>query len=308
MVLSLLVGYGISLAGWPITGNLTGTAVLLCSALALYLYVYSKARKLVLPHAARQASVAVASLDRRNPKETGFAKLTLGICLIAGLTTIAYSAVGYRAMPGQVPSLTETGALVDKSIITFLFFPCLNLVISPFFALLALLTAGAKRALRDGLDSHSVEAQDAFRAINAKAFSWFALLICTLLSMLSVQIIRVGLLATEFPWVGLVWVAGGVLVCMAAFIVLIIRGYGQGGSFRELGSEQTPLTGSLADNAHWVWGLFYVDRDDPSMMIEKRFGFGYGLNYGNPNAVLLVVTFLTLIAGLIVLAILGFMH
>ncbi len=306
MVLSLVIGYTISMAGRPVTGNLTGTAVLLCSALALYLFVYSRARKLVMPDATQQASKAVASLDGRNPKETGFAKLTLGICLIAGLATVAYAAVSYRAIPGQVLSFTEKGALIDKSVVIFLFFPCLNLVVSPFFALLAVLTAGAKRALRDGLDSHSVEAQDAFRAIYAKAVSSLALLICTSLSLLSVQIIRVGLFATEFPWIGFVWVAGGIAVCMAALVVLIIKGYGQGGSFRELGSAKTPLTGSLADNAHWVWGLFYFNRDDPSMMIERRFGFGYGINYGNRNAVLLVVTFLALIAGLIVFAVLGF--
>jgi uncharacterized membrane protein len=308
MALSLFVGYGISLAGRPVMGNLTGTAVLLCSALALYLYLHSKARKLILPHAALQAHIAVASLDYRNPKEAGFAKLTLAICLIASLTTIVYAAVGYRAMPGQVPSLTAMDTLVDKSIITFLFFPCLNLVVSPFFALLALLTAGAKRALRDGLDSHSVEAQDAFRAINARAISWMALLLCILLSLLSVQITRVGLLAIEFPWMSLVWVAGGIVVFMAGFVIRIIKGYGQGGSFRELGSVKTPLTGSLADNAHWVWGLFYFNRDDPSMMIEKRFGFGFSFNYGNRNALLIVVTFLALITGIITLAIIGYLN
>ena len=55
MVLALGVGLGISAAGWPVAGNLTGTAVLLCSALALYLRVYAKARKLIPPEAARQA-------------------------------------------------------------------------------------------------------------------------------------------------------------------------------------------------------------------------------------------------------------
>jgi len=41
------------------------------------------------------------------------------------------------------------------------------------------------------------------------------------------------------------------------------------------------------------------------MMIEKRFGFGYGLNYGNRNAMLIAVVFLALFAGLITLAVIG---
>jgi len=154
MLLSLFVGYGISLAGRPVTGNLTGTAVLLCSALLLYIVVYSRARKLVSPGAPLQASKAVASLEKRNPKEAGFAKFSLAICLIAALANMAYAAISYRALPGI--NFTEAHPLADKSIFIFLFFPYLNLVISLIFALLALLTAGAKHALRDGSDSHSL--------------------------------------------------------------------------------------------------------------------------------------------------------
>ncbi len=304
MALSLAIGYGISMAGRPVTGNLTGTAVLLCSALVLYLYIYSKARKLVSPNATLQASKAVASLEKRNPKEAGFAKFSLAICLIAALANIVYAAISYRALPGL--NFTEANALVDKSIFVFLFFPYLNLVISPLFARLALLTAGAKHALRDGSDSHSLEAQNAFRALNVKALSWIALLSCAFLTMLSVQFIRARLAEIESFGAAVWWLAGALFVCIAAFLIWIIKGYGQGGSFREHGSAQTPLTGSLADNEHWVLGLFYFDRNDPAMMVEKRFGFGYGLNYGNRNAMLVAVLFLALFAGLITLAILGF--
>lgn len=304
MLLSLSVGYGISLAGRPVTGNLTGTAVLLCSALLLYIVVYSRARKLVSADATLQASKAVASLEQRNPKEAGFAKLSLAICLIAALANIAYAAISYRALPGI--DFAEAHALVDKSIFIFLFFPYLNLVVSPLFALLALLTAGAKRSLRDGSDSHSLEAQNAFRTMNVKALSWIALLSCAFLTLLSVQFIRVRLAEVESLGTAVWWLAGALFMCIAAFLIRIIKGYGQGGSLREFGSAQTPLSGSLADNEHWVLGLFYFDRNDPAMMIEKRFGFGYGLNYGNRNAMLFAVVFLALFAGLITLAILGF--
>ena len=307
MLLSLFVGYGISLAGRPVTGNLTGTAVLLCSALLLYIVVYSRARKLVSPGAPLQASKAVASLEKRNSKEAGFAKFSLAICLIAALANIAYAAISYRALPGI--DFTEAHPLADKSIFIFLFFPYLNLVISLIFALLALLTAGAKHALRDGSDSHSLEAQNAFRALNVKALSWIALLSCAFLTLLSVQFIRARLTEVESLGTAGWWLAGAFFVaffvCIAAFLIRIIKGYGQGGSFREFGSAQTPLTGSLADNEHWVLGLFYFDRNDPAMMIEKRFGFGYGLNYGNRNAMLIAVVFLALFAGLITLAVIG---
>lgn len=38
-----------------------------------------------------------------------------------------------------------------------------------------------------------------------------------------------------------------------------------------------------ADN-HWKGGLFYVNRDDPALFVEKRIGIGYTLNFGRPAA------------------------
>ena len=61
-------------------------------------------------------------------------------------------------------------------------------------------------------------------------------------------------------------------------------------------------TNGLADNTHWFGGLFFVDREDPSVMVEKRFGLGYTFNYGNWKAVLLVGTFCGLTIGLITYA------
>ncbi len=40
------------------------------------------------------------------------------------------------------------------------------------------------------------------------------------------------------------------------------------------GAERTP------DQA-WKWGLFYYNPDDPALMVEKRMGIGYTLNFGN---------------------------
>jgi uncharacterized membrane protein len=91
------------------------------------------------------------------------------------------------------------------------------------------------------------------------------------------------------------WLAAGVVfVFLFGNLIRIMKGYGQGGALRETGTVEAPLTNGLADNAHWVWGLFFVDREDPSIMVEKRFGIGYTLNYGNRTAILIVATFLVL--------------
>jgi uncharacterized membrane protein len=298
---ALVVGWGISLAGWPLAGNLTGTAVLLLAGLVNYIRVYSRAVSLAPPSVARQARTVTASLASRETRGTGLAKLTLGICLVTAVATFAYAAVGYESMPDRVPSLEGMfGAAgeTDKSSGAFMFFPGLNLVVSPFFGLLALLTAGAKRSVRAGSGGRSVEAQDAFRTMYVTLFSVVALLLCAILTLLSVQITRFGLSQTKSLGAGVWWLIGIMIAFSLAGLVWMVTGYGQGGALRERGSAEAPLTGALADNAHWVWGLFYVDRNDPSIMVEKRFGFGYALNYGNRTAILIVVTFLVSILAL----------
>jgi uncharacterized membrane protein len=281
MVFSLLVGLGISLAGWPIPGGLTGTAILLLGGGGLYFPFHFRARQLAAPATAVQARRAAAPLLGGEPKGAGMAKFTLGICLLTALATFVYALVSYEAMSG-------------KSFAAIMWAPSLNLALSPFYALNALLIATAKRSIRGGSGGRSVEAQNAFRAIMTSVFSWTALLSCAFMTVISVQIVRIGL--AEIRSVGAVvgWTAALMVAILFGFLVRIMKGHGQGGALRETGTVETPLTNGIADNARWVLGIFYVDRDDPSIMVEERFGIGYTLNYGNRKAILILVSFLVL--------------
>ena len=307
MALALAVGYGISVLGWPLAGNLTGTAVLLLAALALYIRTYSRTRALATPQAAQQARTTAASLEVRAPERAGFAKLVLGICVLTSLATFVYAAVAYAGLPDRVPALNSLNsvALSDKSMLAALFFPVLNLVVSPMYAVLVLLTATAKRSVRGGSGGRSVEAQDAFRAVMTNVFGWVTLFMCALLTLISVQLVRVALAQTTALGAGVWWIVGALLVFALVGLFRIVTGHGQGGALRERASVEAPLTGGLADDTHWVLGMFYVDRDDPSIMVEKRFGIGYSLNYGNRRAVLLVVAFGGLMLSLTAVGLVG---
>jgi uncharacterized membrane protein len=43
------------------------------------------------------------------------------------------------------------------------------------------------------------------------------------------------------------------------------------------------------EDKHWVGGIFYVNRNDPSIFVEKRFGVGWTLNFANPIGYLIVL-------------------
>lgn len=309
MVLSLLVGYGISLAGWPVTGNLTGTAVLLLSAPLLYLRMFLKARTLATPAVGRQAEVASASLSVSASKTAGFAKCVLCVCSLTVLATIIYAAASYEAIPARITAYTNILGLTDdfteKSIAAVLYVPGLNLFFSVSFALVSVLMTGAKRSLRAGSGSRSVAAQEVFHTIQVQTFSGMALLTCLALTMITVQYIRIAQSQIQSLGFGLVGPCAAIIVFGIVSLVRILKGSGQGGALLEEGSAEIPLTGGLADNAHWFLGMIYVNKEDPSILVESRFGIGYSLNYGNFTAVLYMGIFSVLALTLLALPLMG---
>ena len=75
---------------------------------------------------------------------------------------------------------------------------------------------------------------------------------------------------------------------IAIVMVAILMWFGQGGSrmpsAQRLESESTQPVGDRTEDRFWKLGVFYFNRDDPSMMVEKRFGIGYTMNFAHPVA------------------------
>lgn len=61
------------------------------------------------------------------------------------------------------------------------------------------------------------------------------------------------------------------------------------------------------DEKHWIAGIIYNNPNDPSLMVDKRFGIGYTINFGNPIgkiiyiaiALLLIFSLFSLIKSLL---------
>jgi uncharacterized membrane protein len=303
MASALFIGMIGSVAGHAVAGNLTGTAVLLLGGSALYFRSYFKVSALPRPDVTRQAGRSTAALQVGSQRGVTFAKITLTICLVAGLATIVYGLVSFQAMPDRIPApariLGVADSWMDKSFVAVMYAPSWNLVLSSLFALNALMIATAKRSLREG-GGRSAEAQDVFRSTNAIVFSGMALFICALLTLYSFQMICIGLGETGSLGAGIWWIMGAMLVFSLASLMLIFKRYGQGGALIERSTATGALTGGLADNAHWVCGIIYINQEDSSMLVESRFGIGYTPNFGNWNAVLFTSISVTLLLSLVV--------
>jgi uncharacterized membrane protein len=102
------------------------------------------------------------------------------------------------------------------------------------------------------------------------------------------------------PGVGLVLVFA--LAFTVIVVVLLLR-VGQGGSrlVGSAGAESGAVApvGDRTPDKYWKLGLFYVNRNDPALFVEKRFGIGYTLNFGHPGIWVFLAVLVAVFVGII---------
>ena len=48
------------------------------------------------------------------------------------------------------------------------------------------------------------------------------------------------------------------------------------------------------DDRYWYGGVFYNNPDDPNILVPKRFGLGWTINFGNPKGRLFMIVMILL--------------
>jgi uncharacterized membrane protein len=66
-------------------------------------------------------------------------------------------------------------------------------------------------------------------------------------------------------------------------------------------NHQSTFTGFRDDDRYWSSNIFYNNPDDPALFVPKRFGFGWTLNFGHPQAkpFLITVAVMILLLGVV---------
>ena len=90
-----------------------------------------------------------------------------------------------------------------------------------------------------------------------------------------------------------VFVVGAIVPNLAVSLV-----YGQAGS-RLLRRMTASSALDYDDDERWHLGVFYVDREDPSVVVPRRFGVGWAMNWGNPRSWGLVALLVAAVAAFV---------
>jgi uncharacterized membrane protein len=118
-----------------------------------------------------------------------------------------------------------------------------------------------------------------------------------------VAMIDMGMLGSSLlMWTGTVtsWAPLVVVLPILAAVVVAVVVLARNNRERDEGEEDTGLT-HRDDDKYWRGGLFYINREDHTLLVPRRFGLGWTLNFGNPRAAMLLAGVVALTGLLITL-------
>ncbi|TGE31081.1 DUF5808 domain-containing protein [Desulfosporosinus sp. Sb-LF] len=212
--------------------------------------------------------------------------------------SISVGIIRYPSLPAQIRMHYNIAGQVDryatKSISNLLMMPLTQVLMALIFFVIYYAILKAKNQSGGGDIEEGLKKDRAFKAIMSKFLFLMGLAVMILFSI--IQLSTLGLVGVS------VTIAAPIvlLVVIFAAIAYLVVKVGQGGS-RLGGSKGINSKVVAEDDNHWILGLIYYNKDDPSIFVEKRFGMGYTVNFGSLVGKIIIVALIIVIAGSLVL-------
>jgi uncharacterized membrane protein len=281
------LGIGILLQRFPAYWILFGSSIVeLVLCMLNYLlshYTLLRAKERGLWYAGLHQAVVAdtqASLPQRLPW------LWLIIAWLPLLAIIIISIIRYPALPQSIPTHFgingEPNQWTNKASAVWLL-PVTGLVISAMLTLLARYVPIAGRTL----DPADIEGSRQRKQLLAQ--NWIRL-IPLLEGGINLTFLLVSLMTLQvLPTNGATSGAISTLAIVPSIVVVIALSVAISKTRRQPQTSTNRMSYVLRDDdRYWIAGMFYVNKDDPSIFVEKRFGIGQTINFGNPMGILVM--------------------
>ncbi|HWG59701.1 MAG TPA: DUF5808 domain-containing protein [Candidatus Acidoferrales bacterium] len=259
-----------------------------------FIWAFLRARRQTLPHAGVPDSHREAALVPRRTGGIGFALLQLGPFAILAASAIYIQLIWYR-IPERFPIHWgfdgRPNGWATRSFAGIYGLWLIGLLVCAFLEILAFAILHWTRQIRSTGSDAQNEAH--FRRVQVGcmiAMEYFFALIFNGIPFTALRG-NINQAPSILPFML------GTFGFMAVLIGILIH-TGQGGANLTAAGTSPDITGSgkvtgdRTPDQCWRAGCFYVNPDDPAIIVEKRFGIGYTFNFARPAAWL--VTFLIL--------------
>jgi len=212
------------------------------------------------------------------------------------IMTIILSFVLYDRIPDEVPIHTSFSGKVtynEKSPSVLLFLPLTQLFMIGVMAAVNYSIMHAKQQVSAKNPHISKQQNIIFR----RRWSLFIIISAILMTVMFTFMQTAMIFQQLLPYQDVVLLIVIGLILFGTIAISIKTG--QGGSRVNIEVEEKGSMNQLDDDQFWKLGQFYVNKNDPSFFVEKRFGVGWTVNFAHPIVwlillIILVIPFLTL--------------
>ncbi|WP_338786242.1 DUF1648 domain-containing protein [Metabacillus sp. FJAT-53654] len=263
-----------------LVGTLIQFGIILLS-LSLYFYFHAKTLQLKIKNNWAENLKQVKSTDlsvRSQDVMLPWSIYLLPIIITFGV--IGYTVLQYDLLPEQIPTHWgingEADAFTEKTPMSAILMPLTLLMMQLMF--LGIHVGTKKSGIK--LSATSTSASRMRQLTLRKYSSWLMLLVSFLLTLMfsffQLQTIHPELFA------GATMLATPIIFLIVVLVGTITFAIKVGRSDKHIVVDTKENIADFDDDSHWKGGLIYFNRQDPSIFVEKRFGVGWSLNFGNP--------------------------
>jgi len=201
------------------------------------------------------------------------ALFTIGLGVMTLLT--------YDQLPERIPMNYNLAGDVtsweEKTYGTVLILPAIQLFLVIIFLFINIVIARAKQQVSAGNPKRSIKQNITFRR------RWSIFLYISLLAIIFMfTFMQIGDYFFNIPSIFLITLPMIISFGMIIGVLILAITTGQGGSRVRTSDTLDDSVINREDDRYWKLGQFYVNREDPALFIEKRFGIGWTLNFARP--------------------------
>ncbi|MCC5911075.1 MAG: DUF1648 domain-containing protein [Clostridiaceae bacterium] len=286
-----------------------GIMILILIMTANYVYVHNKAKLLKKEKGwtIDKKQVVVVNTSHHH-KQSYLSPHWFWIPISIMLFTFVFTMIQYPHLPEEIPIRFDySGEAIGystKSFFSGFGLPLTQLGITILFYFIYRMIKGVKPSIQASRPKVSLQQNQIAK------YYWAIYLLGTLVVLqLHFSYIQLNVLQVINPAapVNLLIHAFAIAIPMLGAILVAVK-TGQSGSRIkvELSEEADTNVIDREDDRFWKWGMFYYNPEDPSLMIEKRFGIGWTINCGRPiGMAITIIILVVLVGGLVLPRVLG---
>lgn len=189
----------------------------------------------------------------------------------------------YTDAPAQIPIRWDFSgnvtAYTEKSLISLMFMPLMQVIMVFVLFFVYKSSAWAKQQISVVNPEESKERSRIFRLRTSRFVVVVMMSIIIHMTIINLTILQI---IEQSPIITIITTAAIYIVILITTIYYVFT-TGQGGSRIKFSDyKDKNNVADRDDDKYWKMGVFYVNKNDPSIFVEKRFGIGFTINFGNP--------------------------